>query len=121
MGRIALFVIDIQKELAQHPQTEIPHARRIRDAGNAILTRARSAIDEERSSGQRSSLKIVVVQHEESPEDGTLVRGSKEWELLYAPREGDNAESLVPKTTGKIRVSTHLPLCVTLPLSDCVI
>ena len=100
MARTALFVIDIQRELAQNPQTEIPHAQRIRDAGDAILSRARSNIDGERSSGNLPNLKIIVVQHEESPEDGTMVRGSKAWELVYAPRQGNDAESLVSKTVG---------------------
>ncbi|KIM96859.1 hypothetical protein OIDMADRAFT_58410 [Oidiodendron maius Zn] len=97
MTRTALFVIDIQGELAQDPKTEIPHAKRIREAGDAILTKAREAIDKARANGQHSDLEIVIVQHEEKPEEGTMIRGSKSWELVFAPREGDDTEILVSK------------------------
>ena len=97
MTRTALFVIDIQGELAQDPKTEIPHAKRIREAGDVILTKAREAIDKARANGQHSDLEIVIVQHEEKPEEGTMIRGSKSWELVFAPREGDDTEILVSK------------------------
>ena len=97
MTRAVLFVIDIQVELAQHPKTEIPHAGRIREAGNAILAKARAAIDTARANRQRPGLDIVIVQHEEKPGVGTLVRGSKPWELVFTPREGDSAEWLISK------------------------
>jgi nicotinamidase-related amidase len=45
MARTALFVIDIQVELAQDATTEIPQAERIRGAGTRILERARQAIN----------------------------------------------------------------------------
>jgi len=101
MTRTVLLVIDIQAELAQDPKTEIPHARRIREAGNAILAKARAAIERARANRQRPSLDIVIVQHEEKPEVGTLVRGSKPWELVFTPREGDNAEWLISKHVGE--------------------
>jgi nicotinamidase-related amidase len=97
MTRTALFVIDIQGELAQDPSTEIPHAKRIREVGDAILAKARGAIDGARTNGQHPNLEIVIVQHEEKPEEGTMIRGSKPWELVFAPREGDNAEIVVAK------------------------
>lgn len=101
MARTALFVIDIQAELAEDPATEIPHAKRIREAGHAILTQAREIIAKASANGQQSDLKIVFVQHEEKPEDGALVRGSRAWELVFRPREGDQAEVLISKNVGK--------------------
>ncbi|KAF2095012.1 Isochorismatase hydrolase [Rhizodiscina lignyota] len=97
MAKTALFVIDIQDELALDPQTRIPDASRICDAGTALLDRARSYIDKGRSNGAPSDLEIVFVQHEET--DGTLIKGSKPWELVFKPREEDDHEMLVGKQT----------------------
>ncbi|KAH8731114.1 Isochorismatase-like protein [Phaeosphaeriaceae sp. PMI808] len=97
MARTALFVIDIQSDLAQNLKTEIPSTERIREAGQAILTNARAALERARGNGQKPDLYIVFVQHEEDPEAGTLVRGSKPWELVFNPREDDNAEWLISK------------------------
>lgn len=96
MASTALFVIDVQVELARS-STEIPHAKRIRDTGEAILTKARASIDAARSSGQQPSLEIIIVQHEEGPE-GTLIRGSEAWELVFPPKDG---ERLVQKDVGE--------------------
>jgi nicotinamidase-related amidase len=44
MPDTALFVIDIQNDLAGDLSTEIPAAQRIRDAATAILKKARNTI-----------------------------------------------------------------------------
>lgn len=95
MSRSALFVIDIQGELAIDPKTRIPHADRIKSAGDKILAAARSIIDSFRDKGEQSPSIIVFVQHE----DETLVKGSEPWKLMFEPRDGVNEESLVAKTT----------------------
>jgi hypothetical protein len=95
MAPTALFVIDIQVELAR-ASTEIPHAKRIRDSAEAILAKARAGIDTARSSERQPELEIIIVQHEESPE-GSLVRGSEAWELVFPPGAG---ERLVEKDVG---------------------
>jgi hypothetical protein len=100
MPKTALFVIDIQHELARDPKTEIPHASRICDAGHLLLARARSAIDAKRGDGLPVDMSIVFVQHEENEANGTLVRGSSAWELIFQPRLGDGHEMLVAKSTG---------------------
>ena len=41
----------------------------------------------------------MFVQHEEPPEEGALVRGSKPWELVFEPEAGNESEILVGKTT----------------------
>lgn len=97
MTRTALFVIDIQVDLAQSPTTEIPYASRIREAGIAILQRARQAIDISSECGKVPDLEIVFVQHEELPEKGPLLTGSKAWELVFKPREHNGWERLVEK------------------------
>jgi hypothetical protein len=74
MSRTAIFVIDIQVELAQNATTEIPHAERIRE-----------------------DLEIVFVQHQEVAEKGPLVKGSKPWELVFKPRDNNRWERLVSK------------------------
>ncbi|KAK7425932.1 hypothetical protein QQZ08_007646 [Neonectria magnoliae] len=89
-SRSALFVIDIQKGLAANPETEIPHAARIRDVGDKILSVARS---------QKPAPLIVFVQHEETPDDGDLVEGSESWKLVFTPRPGAENEILVAKRT----------------------
>lgn len=101
MSRSALFVIDIQKELAQDPQTEIPHAARIRSAGDKILSTAREIVDSYRTSRKQSPSIIVFVQHEEIPDNGTLLRGAEPWKLVFNPRDNVEEELLVAKTTGQ--------------------
>ncbi len=101
MPRTALFVIDIQNELAGNPQTEVPSAARIRAAGEHILaaSRALAGAAAPKADGQKPALTIFV-QHEESPESGgSLVRGAELWKLVFPPREGAADEILVAKTT----------------------
>ena len=78
MSRTALFVVDIQHALALSPSTSIPHAQRIVNAGTSILAKARAAIDTARSSRTETDLEIVIVQHEESPEKGTVQRDTQD-------------------------------------------
>ncbi|KAF5534042.1 KGD2-2-oxoglutarate dehydrogenase complex E2 component [Fusarium phyllophilum] len=85
-----LFVIDIQKDLAFDDKTEIPHAERIRDAGEQILEVARGIAADPKPI-------IVFVQHEESPESGPLVKGSKPWELVFENDPNNPRELLVSK------------------------
>lgn len=97
MSRSALFVVDIQHELALDPKTRIPHAERICSAGEKILTSARGIIDSYRVAGQQSPSIIAIVQHEEEPEGGTLVRGTEPWKLVFEPRDGVKEELLIAK------------------------
>ena len=97
MAKTALFVIDIQDEMALNPDTRIPHATRIRDAGDALIRRARKHVDQARSNGEDPSLELVFVQHDEI--DGTLLKGSKPWELVFSPRAANDQERLVAKQT----------------------
>lgn len=99
MPRSALFVIDIQRELAHDPKTRIPHADRIRSAGEEILSAARDIIDQYRTAQKQSPSVIIFVQHEEKPDQGTLVRDTEPWKLVFEPRDGVQEERLVAKTT----------------------
>lgn len=104
MPRSALFVVDIQHELAQHPKTRIPNAERVCSAAQKILSAARTIVDAHRSGSpeQQSPSVIVVVQHEEQPGNGTLVRGTEPWRLVFEPRDGVQEEMLVEKTTRQL-------------------
>ncbi|KAK8144748.1 hypothetical protein G3M48_005379 [Beauveria asiatica] len=106
MPRTALFVIDIQNELAGHPQTEVPGAARIRAAGSQILRISRALADAAAAAAaatppdqQQKPALTVFVQHEEKPESGTLVRGAEPWKLVFPPREDAADEILIAKTT----------------------
>lgn len=94
----SLFVIDIQRTLVD----QSPHGKRVTDATTAILEKARTAIDEKTPG---STLKeIVFVQHHDtSPEEGNLLIGSPEWELVFPPRDSHPSEFLVSKTDGAER------------------
>lgn len=111
MPRTALFVIDIQNELAGHPQTEVPGAVRIRAAGSQILRISRALADAAAATAtppdqQQKPALTVFVQHEGSPKSGgTLVRGAEPWKLVFPPREDAADEILIAKTT-----RTCLPL-----------
>ncbi len=112
--RRALFVIDIQNELAADASTKIPHAERIKLAGNAILNTVRGIIDDARRSHELPPFVIVVVQHEEPPEEGTLVRNTDPWKVVFEPRQDVDDEWLVAKTTRK----QDLPESQLTPTSD---
>ncbi|PSR76777.1 Isochorismatase-like protein [Coniella lustricola] len=121
MPRSALFVVDIQHELAESPATRIPHHARITRASTQILAAARRILDAYRAPSssspqtttqtqiQQSPSIIVFVQHEEQVPEGsssssfseqaTLIRGSAAWQLTFPPREGVREELLVAKTT----------------------
>jgi nicotinamidase-related amidase len=99
MPRSALFVIDIQRELADDPKTQIPHADRIRAAGEKILSAAREVVDQYRTAQKQSPSVIIFVQHEEKPDQGTLVRDTEPWRLVFELRGGIQEERLVAKTT----------------------
>lgn len=101
--RSALFVIDIQNDLATDEATRIPHAARIRSAGDEILSVARKIIDSYRVRQEKSPSIIVFVQHEETPESGPLVCGSTPWELVFNPRPDVPEEILVAKTVRKLQ------------------
>lgn len=99
MPRSALFVIDVQHESAGDPATRIPHHERIRAAGAEVLSAARHIIDAYRDRDRESPSIVVFVQHEEPAGEGTLVRDSEAWRLVFEPREGVKEEVLVAKTT----------------------
>lgn len=90
MSGTALFVIDIQNGLA-NSTTEIPHAPRIRQAAETILNTVRG------KASPGGNPDIFIVQHEESPESGDLVRGTELWELVFSPRGDD--EKVLSKHT----------------------
>jgi nicotinamidase-related amidase len=98
----ALFVIDIQNDLATDPETRIPHADRVKAAGGKILGAARAALGAEPGTSPGALASIIFVQHEEKPEDGPLVRGSEPWKLVFEPRAGVSRERLVPKWTREL-------------------
>ncbi|OJJ42080.1 hypothetical protein ASPZODRAFT_105806 [Penicilliopsis zonata CBS 506.65] len=96
-SRRALFVIDIQNELIADPDTRIPTSERIIKASEEILNTAREALG--LNSPRKSPQIIVFIQHEEFPPEGTMLRGSKPWELFFPPRPSQEYEILVAKST----------------------
>jgi len=98
--RSALFVIDVQNSLATDAKTRIPDAENLNAAVGKVLASARSVVDSYRSKGEQSPAVIVIVQHEESPESGDLVRGTEPWGVVFPPRDGVAEERLVAKTDG---------------------
>ncbi|KAL2146381.1 hypothetical protein VTI28DRAFT_4134 [Corynascus sepedonium] len=95
----ALFVIDIQNDLATDPSSKIPHASRIRSSGEKIISAARTALQTQKNNTAFRLKSIIFVQHEEGPENGTLVRGSDPWKLVFEPIPGEATERVVPKWT----------------------
>jgi nicotinamidase-related amidase len=96
----ALFVVDIQNELIADPDTRIPNSKHIIKATEEILKVSRSILDSYESSNSLLPWLIVFVQHEESPSEGTMLRGSKSWELFFPPRSNRQDEIVVAKSTG---------------------
>ncbi|KAF9700977.1 hypothetical protein EKO04_000016 [Ascochyta lentis] len=96
MSRTALFTIDIQHSLTT-PPTSIPTAPRILHAATTLLSRTRHSIQTSRLQHLPPNLDLVIVQHEESPQTGCLVRGSQAWEVVFLHRESDGNEMLIAK------------------------
>src|SRR5579883_1888148 len=99
MTETALFVIDIQNDLAGCADTEIPDAQRIRDAAATLLKNSRSVIRDAVEKDKIPSITLAFVQHEESPDKGLLNKGTKPWELVFPPSATNACEQLVSKTT----------------------
>ena len=97
----ALFVIDIQNDLATDPETRVPHSQRIRAAGEKILATARTILAAQDGKPGSPRSVIVFVQHEEQPGDGPLVRGTEPWELVFEPDGDAPGERRVHKWTRK--------------------
>lgn len=101
MPRTAIFVIDIQNHIAVDPTSRVPQADRVIKASEEILQTARSIKD---SNEKSNSPLIVFIQHEESANDGTLVKGTEPWELVFHPRADVEGEILVAKRTGTVPI-----------------
>lgn len=102
----ALFVIDIQNDLATNLETKIPHASRVNMAAEKIIAAARTALldrSEDKSTDPSLST-IVFVQHEEKPEDGPMVKGTDPWKLVFEPVPDNARERLVAKWTRGFRL-----------------
>jgi nicotinamidase-related amidase len=99
--RTALFIIDIQNDLATDPQTRIPDAGRLLDSAEKVIASTRKQLDTLRQTHNESRPLIVVVQHSEDPSSGPLVKNTKPWDLVFHPRPDDADEILVGKTTRK--------------------
>ncbi|GLA56731.1 hypothetical protein AtubIFM54640_000389 [Aspergillus tubingensis] len=97
MPRTAIFVIDIQNHIAVDPTSLVPQADRVIRASEEILQTARSIKD---SNEKSNSPLIVFIQHEESANDGALVKGTGPWGLVFNPRADVEGEILVAKKTG---------------------
>lgn len=105
----ALFVIDIQNDLATDPATQIPHAERVKAAGHQILSTARTVLGAQ-NEGTATPGMIVFVQHEEEPASGPLVPGSEPWKLVFEPRADVQEERLVSKWTRRFSEQMINPL-----------
>ncbi|KAK4212273.1 Isochorismatase-like protein [Rhypophila decipiens] len=79
----ALFIIDIQKDLALNEATQIPHAERVKSATTAILASARRLLVRTTTTNDI----IVFVQHHEPLERGPLQKSTTAWELVFEPTE----------------------------------
>ncbi|KAM0342880.1 hypothetical protein ACHAPU_009084 [Fusarium lateritium] len=86
----AFFVIDIQKDLANNPITQIPNAERIVHAGVNILKFLRGVTTYPKPL-------TVFVQHEERPDQGPLVKGTEPWKLCFENDSNNPREHLVSK------------------------
>jgi nicotinamidase-related amidase len=104
MSRTAIFIVDIQADLATIEETRMPHAARVISAAKSVLERARARIDMACDKGETPPLELVFVQHHEDPSSGALVKDTDPWKLVLPPREGNKYERLVEKDVRKSRL-----------------
>lgn len=100
MPPTALFIIDIQNNLATDSSTQIPHASRILSAGTQIIAAARQVVSDAKAAGSETPLSLYFIQHEEPATSGPLVRGSEPWKLVFEPIP-ERGEELIAKSTSK--------------------
>src|SRR3954447_22354134 len=99
-GPVALFVIDIQNENTTDLETKVRAADRIKHAGETILQAARQTLDAYRvTKGASPPILIIFVQHEDLHGEGTLLKDTEAWRLVFEPRCEVEDEILVHKIT----------------------
>lgn len=97
----ALFVIDVQKGLIEGPDA-VPDALEVRQAISDILKSIREHNDLAQLNNESSQrMRIIFVQHNDQDPDDPLHKGKPTWELMFNPREDDDAELLVSKDVGE--------------------
>ncbi|KAI7189207.1 hypothetical protein KC343_g11601 [Hortaea werneckii] len=98
----ALFVIDVQQGLIAGPES-VPDAVEVRQAIHDVLESVRHHNDIAQLNSKLSKrVKIVFVQHNDRDPEDPMYKGKSTWELIFSPREDDDAECLVFKDVGNV-------------------
>lgn len=96
----ALFVIDVQQGLIAGPEA-VPDALEVRQAIHDVLESVRHHNDTAQLNNKSCKrVKIVFVQHNDKDPEDPIYKGKPTWELMFSPRENDDAERLVFKDVG---------------------
>lgn len=82
---VALFVIDVQVDLAQDPATQIADATELRATLSTVLHHVRSV----NAGLQTPHVRLVFVQHNDRDADDALAMGKPGWQLVFAPLTAD--------------------------------
>jgi hypothetical protein len=107
-GRLAVFVIDVQKYLISGPDA-VPDASQIRQAISDTLESVRQHNDlvEPKPHGSARKTRIIFVQHDDKDPNDSLYKGKPIWELEFNPRKDDDAEVLVSKDVRTCPLAKH--------------
>ena len=85
-SRTALFVIDVQVDLAQKADSEVPDAEAIREALSNLIKGVRDYNDTEKTNAAQK-VQLVFVQHNDLDPEDPLAKGKPTWELVFKPNE----------------------------------
>jgi nicotinamidase-related amidase len=107
-GRLAVFVIDVQKYLISGPDA-VPDALEIRQAISNTLESVRQHNDLVELEPHESARKtrIIFVQHDDKDPHDPLHKGKPTWELEFSPRKDDDTEVFVSKDVRTSPLAKH--------------
>lgn len=85
--KTALFIIDVQVDLADKADSEVPDAEAIREALNSLI----KGVRDYNQSVPSQKVQLIFVQHNDRDPKDPLAKGKFTWELVFKPKveEGD--------------------------------
>ncbi|MCO5565769.1 hypothetical protein L7F22_019444 [Adiantum nelumboides] len=83
--KTALFIIDVQVDLAEKADSEVPDAEAIREALNSLIKGVRDYNHNQSVTSQK--VQLIFVQHNDRNPKDPLAKGKSTWELVFKPKE----------------------------------
>lgn len=86
LHRSALFIIDVQVDIADQVDSEVPDASAIRETLDKLIKGVREH-NHSRVSNDSEKVQLIFVQHNDRNPEDPLAKGKPTWELVFKPNE----------------------------------